>query len=111
MSKKLKQVKVNFYQEQHQLLKQKADENNVTIAQYIRKKLELELKKNDTRKIYKKHEKVTYKKADPNLIYQLNKIGNNLNQIAKKINSKKNINNIDILQTLANIEKDLEKIL
>ena len=111
MSEKLKQVKVNFYPEQHEFLKNLAAENEVTIAQYIRKKLELELKKRDTRKIYKTHEKVTYKKTDPAVVYQLNKIGNNLNQIARNLNQKKDVNNIEILQTLANIEKYLEKIL
>jgi len=107
MSKKLKQVKVNFYQEQHQLLKQKADENNMTIAQYIRQKLELELDKKDTRKKYQETKKIIYSKTNPELLYQLSKVGNNLNQIARNLNSKKDIDSVDILQTLLNIEKKI----
>ena len=110
MSEKLKQIKVNFYPEQHELLKNLAEENEVTIAQYIRQNLDLELDKNDTRKIYKMHEKVTHKKEDPKLIYELSKIGNNLNQIARNLNSKKDVNNIEILQTLIEIEKSIKRI-
>lgn len=110
MSTKLKQIKVNFYPEQHQLLKQKAEDNNTTISQFVREKLSLELEEKDTRKIYKTHEKVTYKKTDPQLIYELNKIGNNLNQIARNLNAKKNIDNIEILKILVSIEKEIKEI-
>jgi len=111
MSEKLKQVKVNLYQHQHQQIKILAEENNTTIAQYIREKLSLELEEKDTRGAYKKHEKVSYKKADPKLLYELSKIGNNLNQIAKYINTKKDdIDTIEILQSLVEIEKQIKEI-
>jgi len=42
------------------------------------------------------------------LIFELNKIGNNLNQIAKAVNS--NSQKIDILKELVKIEKELKKI-
>jgi len=50
------------------------------------------------------------KKADPALLYQLNKIGNNLNQIAHKVNVEGCENDILILDSLRNIERALEEI-
>ena len=111
MSEKLKQIKVNFYPHQHEKLKQIAKSNNTTIAQFIREKLDLELEEKDTRKIYTPVQKKVYKTSDPKLLFELNKIGNNLNQIAKVINQKKDdVNTIDILQSLVNIENQLKDL-
>ena len=110
MSEKLKQVKVNLYPYQHEQIKNLAAENNTTIAQYIREQLALNLAPKDTRKIYKNHEKVTYKKTDPKLIYELSKIGNNLNQISRNLNQKKDVSNIEILQTLVSIEEKIKEL-
>ena len=112
MSKKLKQVKVNFYEEQHQLLKELAKENNVTIAQFIRTKLDINLDENDVKKRYKNREEKDLTKKDEMMIYQVMKIGTNLNQIAKKINTKKDdINTIEILKSLVKIEADLKELI
>lgn len=44
-------------------------------------------------------------------IYQLKKIGNNLNQMAKKINMDKTIkNNIELLEKLVSIENEIKKL-
>jgi len=107
---KLKQAKVNLYPKQHEILIERAKENGTNISEYIRQKLDLNLDKNDTRKKYKEHEKVTYKKADPQLIYQLAKIGTNLNQIAKQLNQKKDVSTIEILESLISIEKKIKEI-
>ena len=108
---KLKQIKVNFYPYQHEQIKNLAVEKKVTIAQFIREKLELTLDEKDTRKIYTETQKKVYKSSDPKLLFELNKIGNNLNQIAKVINQKKDdINSIDILQSLVNIEQQIKTL-
>lgn len=41
------------------------------------------------------------------LLYEVNKIGNNLNQIAKKVNSDEKIS---VLKTMIEIEKQLKKL-
>jgi len=111
MSEKLKQVKVNFYPEQHKLLKEKAAAENVTIAQYIRSQLDLNLDEKDTRKIYAETQKKVYKETDPKLLYEISKIGNNLNQIARQINRKKDdVNTFEILQSLVEIENNLKSL-
>ena len=46
-------------------------------------------------------------KVDPNLIREINRIGNNLNQIARKINTD---NKLDILMELTTIERLLKNI-
>jgi hypothetical protein len=48
-------------------------------------------------------------KLSQDLIYQVNKIGNNLNQISKYANQNKSID-IQILQELVKIEKHLDKL-
>jgi hypothetical protein len=111
MSEKYKQVKINLYPEQHDFLNSIAKEKNLTIAQLIREKLDLKLDEKDTRKRYTETQKIKYKKADPRLLYELNKIGNNLNQIAKKLNQNKEVSNIEILQTLVNIETKMKELI
>ena len=48
-------------------------------------------------------------KITNDLIYEVSKIGNNLNQISKYVNTTKRLD-LDILQSLVNIERTLEKI-
>ncbi len=112
MSEKLKQVKVNLYPHQYLQIKEKAKSNNVTIAQYIREQLNLNLDPKDTRKIYTETQKKVYKETDPKLLYEINKIGNNLNQIARVLNQKKDdLNRVEILQSLVKIESDVKSLL
>jgi len=108
--KKYKQVKVNFLPEQHQILTNLATEKNMTIAQFIREKLNLNLDEN--RAMYKKHKQVVYKDSDPKLIYELNRIGNNLNQIARVVNTKKtDYNSVEILKSLNEIQQMVKSLL
>jgi len=112
MSTKLKQAKVNFYPEQHEKLVAMAKANDSTISQFIREQINFNLSDEDIKKRYKKHNPNAHKKADPKLIYEIAKIGNNLNQIAKQINIKKDdINTLEILQSLVSIEKDLKSLI
>ena len=47
-------------------------------------------------------------KLTSDYIFQLQKIGNNLNQIAKSLNQKKDIPNSEILKVLIEIKNDIE---
>ena len=44
------------------------------------------------------------------LIYELNRIGNNLNQIAKSMHTMDNKHKITVLAQLVEIEKQLQKL-
>ena len=111
MTRKLKQVKVNFYEEQHKILKENAILNNVTIAQFIRQELNINLDKKDIKNRYRNSAEKELTKVDEMLIYQVSKIGNNLNQIAKVLHTKKDISNVDILESLVKIEKKIGELI
>lgn len=49
-------------------------------------------------------------KIDNDLIFEINKIGNNLNQLAKVANQNKSIE-VEVLQSLVGIEKKLGNLL
>lgn len=49
-------------------------------------------------------------KIDNDLIFEINKIGNNLNQLAKVANQNKSIE-VEVLQSLVSIEKKLGNLL
>ncbi len=103
-----KQVKINMKQEHHELLKLKANESNLSLAQYVRDKLDIDL--NDNRIIKKSRKKIpkaSYTTADPKLLYHLSSIGNNLNQIAKKVNISKSIDTNIILNYLIEIQRQI----
>jgi len=104
--------KKGAFPHQHEQIKNLAKANNVTIAQYIREQLALELDPKDTRKIYTETQKKVYKSTDPKLLYEINKIGNNLNQIARVLNTKRDdVNTVEILRTLVKIESDVKSLL
>lgn len=85
---KYKQVKINLTEEDHLELSEKAKDKNMTLAQYIRTELDVDLKEKPRTRVKKTDSKDSYKKEDPELLYHLAKIGNNINQIAKAFNSK-----------------------
>ncbi len=83
---KYKQVKINLTPEHYAELLEKAAALDKTLAQYIRDELNIDLKeKPRVRK--KRTDSAEFNKADPQLIYHLAKIGNNLNQLTKHLNS------------------------
>lgn len=49
------------------------------------------------------------KKVDPDLLYQLNKIGNLINQIARHANTQKSLD-IECLSALQACQKELERL-
>ena len=78
---KYKQVKVNFTIDDHRKISYLAQEENKTIAQLIRSQFSFEIKNTPIpRQI------AMYKHVDPKLLYEIRKIGNNINQIARRLN-------------------------
>jgi len=92
--KKTKLLTMKVTQEEKEEWQKLAASYNMSLAQFIRTQINNKPIKN---------KKVVYKKADP----EFTAIGNNLNQIARKINTNEKI---DVLIQLRNIEKRLEKL-
>ena len=105
LSKKYKQVKVNLDVDDHAQLKLYCDANNITLAEFFRASANYKI--NDAREPQQKR---VHKTTDPKLLYHLNKIGNNLNQIAKHANEG-NALDYQVLAELAHIEKTLKDFL
>jgi len=106
---KYSQVKVKLLPEDLEHLTFLASKENLKPPAFIRKQFNFSLNKKDERKSSNyKNEKIIIHKADPKLIYEIAKIGANLNQISKYLNQNKDIN---ILQSLVNIESDIKKLL
>lgn len=102
---KYKQVKINLTPEHHAELLEKAAALDMTLAQYIRDNLNIDLKeKPRVRK--KRTDSAEFNKADPQLIYHLSMIGNNINQIAKHLNSGNSLDRV-ALATLMDIRDKL----
>ena len=75
-----------------------AKSNDMSLSEYFRSLIE--------------KEKISKKKTDPKVARMIAGIGNNINQIAKKINSNPNlttIEKVEFLKQLRGIEKRLEK--
>lgn len=103
----MKQIKVFFPVSDYEILKQTSRDNNLTMSEFIRKSVNSKIENAPAPRTKK-----VYKVADHRLLYELNKIGNNLNQIAKSLNSKKDdISNVAILRELVSLEKKLSELL
>lgn len=103
--KKYKQVKINLDEKAHQELRAICDDQNITMAAYFRRLHGAQIE--DSRKPKQKR---IHKKTDTKILYHLNKIGNNLNQIAKHANEGKSLD-FQVLAELANIERNLKEFL
>ena len=105
-SKKVyKQVKVNFTPEHFEKLEQFSSKKGVSKAEYIRQRLNIEYEDMPQPK-----GKAQTKEADPKLIYELSRIGANLNQIARYANTNKALDR-EILSALVRIEDVLKTVL
>ena len=91
-----KRVTIRFTDDEYNQLKSKADELDISLSTYIRKKTLGNREKLST-------------KCDKELLYKINRIGNNLNQIAKHCNTTKTIDKL-VLQSLVEIEKKLNDL-
>lgn len=107
-----KQVKINLTEEHYQELQDEALSNDTSIAKLIRDKLGIDLK--STPKALQRNRKVRSDKkpvvkADPQLLYHLAKIGNNLNQISKHLNSNNAVDRV-VLTSLIEVQEELKKL-
>ena len=91
-----KRVTIRFTDDEYNQLKEKADELDISLSTYIRKKT------------LGNREKISTK-CDKELLYEINRIGNNLNQIAKYCNTTKTIDKL-VLKSLVEIEKKLNDL-
>lgn len=82
---KYKQIKVNVTEDVHAKLVHIAQNNNITLAELFRLSVHTSIENAPSRR--KEKSKIIYKQTDPNLLYEVNKIGVNLNQIARRLNS------------------------
>ncbi len=107
-----KQVKINLTPSHYSELETEALNNNKSIAQLIRDKLGIDLK--DTPKALQRTRKVRSDKrevtrADPQLLYHLSKIGTNLNQISKHLNSGNVVDSI-VISSIIEIQEEIKKL-
>jgi len=93
-----KRVTIRFTPDEYNSLKEKATQFDMTLSDYIRTKL------------LTKKEKVRPSKCNKELLYHINRIGNNLNQIARHCNSTGTVDRF-VLKELVEIEKKLNELL
>ena len=92
-----KKITIRLTSDEYLLLKQKANNLDITLSEYIRKK------------ILGNREKII-NKCTKELLYEINRIGNNLNQIAKHCNIRKSVDKL-VLKELVDIEKRLNELM
>jgi len=97
--KKDKRVTIRLNKEEYNKIKKEAINFDTTISNYIRLKI---LSSGNRGKIQNK-------KLTREFIYELNRIGNNINQIAKHCNTNKAIDRLAVIE-LAKIKELLEKL-
>ena len=101
-----KQVKINFKPKHFEKLSELAEAQGVSKSDWIRRRLKLEYEEARQPKAEAPEAKVT----DPKVLYELNKIGTNLNQIAEYTNRNKALDRT-ILKALISIEDRLKALL
>ena len=107
-----KQVKINLTPSHYSELEMEALNNNKSIAQLIRDKLGIDLK--STPRTFQRSRKVRSDKkpvvkADPQLLYHLSKIGTNLNQISKHLNSGNAVDRV-VISSIIEIQQEIKKL-
>jgi hypothetical protein len=103
--KKYKQVKVNLHPEDYEKMQKLAEQYDTTIASLFRELADMQIDKPRKPRGGKKEGAVDYA-----ILYELNKIGNNINQIAKYANTHKSLDRT-ILALLSSIEDKLKTML
>lgn len=100
VQKRDKTLLIRLTKTEYEKIKQNADYEQLQTAVYIRQKA-----LNQT--IKRKHE---IPKIDKNLLLALARIGNNINQIAKQLNSNQSIEATNCLLQLAKISEQLDNL-
>jgi len=101
----LKQVKVGLKPEHFEKLENFAEAKGITKAEWIRQKLKLEYENVRQPTVI-----TVAKTTDPKVLYELQKIGTNLNQLALHANTNKTLDRM-ILTHLVSIEDRLKALL
>jgi len=104
--KEYKQIKINISVEDYKKLSIESENQAVTRAEYIRQKMQIDFeeKRLPQGKIFQKKNNVDLK-----FLYELNKIGVNINQISKHTNIENSVD-IEVLKSLLKIEKKINEI-
>jgi len=102
---KNKQIVVSFDNDTFAKINALANSKEITKAEFIRSSLNIEFCEKRTPK-----QKRVHKTTDPKLLYHLNKIGVNLNQIARQVNTA-GVTETNILIQLVKIEEELKRLL
>jgi len=92
LSKKIRKT-IRFTEDEFAKIEEVLSEHNLSFSEFARSA------------ILRKKVKT---KLTSDYIYHLQKIGNNLNQIAKSLNQKKDVPNSTILKLLVEIKNDIE---
>jgi len=101
-----KQIKTNIPAADYKKIQDKAKEENLKLSGYLKKIL---FQNNLISEISKKRKK-KYKPINQKLLYELNRIGINLNQIVKKINKENELDYL-IFSEIETIKQDIKEIL
>lgn len=99
MTDKIERFELRISPEEKAILRQKAEAAGLSMAELVRAGVDAAVIKAKTGR----------KQADPALIGQLAKIGNNLNQIARGVNSGP-VDRVQLLLQLGAIERELERL-
>ncbi len=79
----MKQIKVYFPVEDFENLKQISKSQNITMSEFLRNAVNSKMENAPAPK-----SKKVYKVTNPDLLFFISNIANNINQIAKKLNAK-----------------------
>lgn len=98
MEKRIKEIKIRLTESEYQALKER--KTKTRLAEWLR---ELALNQQP---------KKQYIPIDPALLYELNRIGNNLNQITRHLNSHNGqpLNMVKVAAALRAIEQELKAV-
>lgn len=102
-----RQLKVRLSEDEFARLKKAADGEGLTMANFARRQLALDVVKRSP------SGSISFRKftpVDPGLLRQLSRLGNNLNQIARRVNQGGFDASFDLLKELLIIERRLKQV-
>lgn len=99
-----KQVRINLKPEDFEIIEKESQLLGISKSEWIRQKINLKIDEPRQPQIKKET-----KSVDPKVLYELKKIGNNINQITKYSNIQKVLDR-SVLVQLIKIEHDIKKI-
>ena len=94
MSKKEVRKTLRFSADEYELIEQKISEHKLTFSEFARSAI----LRNQIKS-----------KLTVDLVHQISRVGNNLNQIAKSLNKKQDISNIEIMRKLIEIKNKINE--